>query len=181
MKKSLENIIIDSDVRNVFMTYYSKDDIISNGASKLFRCTSEKLPCSSGEVFAKDTNALYMLNRCLAKIVDNKQEYKQIKIYLNKSLYNKIVTGKYKYWVENGMTQTGTPLASKELEQWKIFVRLYKEVFTKINWYNTDLFNAKTFQYCKEEMEYGRIRYNELHKLLLKKKEEDCKKLFNKM
>ena len=182
MSKKLENIIIDGDVRNVFTAYYSKEDAKQNNNCKLYRFTTEKLPCDSSELYAKDTNALYILNRYLAKIIDNKQEYKQIKIYLNNSLYDKISSGKYKYWIENGRTQTGTIIAQKELEQWKIFVSLYKEVFTKINWYRTNLFNVKDFKYNKEEMNYGRIVYNDLHNRLIKKAEEDLnKKIFKSM
>lgn len=174
----LNNIIIVGDVRNVFTSYYDKENIESKDC-KMFRFTNDKLPCASSELYAKDTNALYILNKYLAKIIENKKEYKQVKIYLNKSLYGKISTGKYKYWVENGMTQTGTVLDKKELEQWEIFVRLYRQVFTKINWYHTDLFNAKSFKYNKQEMDFGRDVYLQLHSKLIKKAEEDLnKKIF---
>ena len=182
MNKKFENIIIDGDVRNVFTACYSKQDAKEYKDCKLYRFTSKKLPCESSELYAKDTNALYILNRYLAKIIDNKEDYKQIIIYLNPSLYDKISSEKYKYWVENGMTQSGTVLAKKEIEQWKIFVNLYKEVFTKINWRRTKLFEVKEFKYNKEEMNYGRIVYNKLHASLIKKAEEDLsKKIFNKM
>ena len=94
MNKKFENIIIDSDVRNVFTACYSKEDAQKRNDCTLYRFTSAKLPCTSSEVYAKDTNALYILNRYLAKIIENKEEYKQIKIYLNPSLYNKISGGK---------------------------------------------------------------------------------------
>ena len=70
----------------------------------------------------------------------------------------------------------------EEIEQWKIFVQLYKEVFTKISWYQTKLFEVKVFKYNKEEMNYGRAIFNRLHSKLIKKAEEDLnKKIFNKM
>ena len=182
MSKKLENIIIDGDVRNVFTAYYSKEEAKNYDNCKLYRFTSEKLPCTSAEVYAKDTNALYILNRYLSKIIDDKANYKQIRIYLNNSLCDKIISGKYKYWVENGKTQTGTIISQKELDQWKIFVSLYKEVFTKINFYKTNLFGVKDFKYNKEEMEYGRQVYNKLHANLIKKAEEDLnRKIFNNM
>lgn len=176
MSKKFENIIIDGDVRNIFTSYYSKQDIIELVPYKMYRFTSAKLPCSSSEMYAKDTNALYILNKYLAKIIENKGEYKQIKIYVNSSLYNKITTGKYKYWVENKATQSGTPLADKEYEQWARFAELYKEVFTKINWYQTRLFDMKDFKYNKDEMNYGREVYRQLHFKLIQKAEEDLKR-----
>lgn len=176
MSKKFENIIIEGDVRNVFTSYYSKQDTIELIPYKMYRFTSAKLPCSSSELYAKDTNALYILNKYLSKIIENKDEYKQIKIYLNSSLYNKITTGKYKYWVENKMTQSGTPLASKEVDQWINFAKLYKEVFTKINWYQTKLFEMKEFKYNKNEMNYGREVYRQLHFKLIQKAEEDLKR-----
>ena len=182
MNKKFENIIIDGDVRNIFTACYSKEDAQKQNDCTLYRFTSNKLPCTSSEVYAKDTNALYILNRYLAKIIENKEDYKQIKVYLNPSLYNKISGGKYKHWVETGKTQTGTVLAQKEIEQWKIFVQLYKEVFTKISWYQTKLSEVKVFKYNKEEMNYGRAIFNRLHSKLIKKAEEDLnKKIFNKM
>lgn len=182
MSKKLENIIIDGDVRNVFTAYYSKENAKNHDDCKLYRFTSEKLPCKSSEIYAKDTNALYILNRYLSKIIDDKANYKQIRIYVNNSLYDKISSGKYKFWVENGKTQSGTVISQKELEQWRIFVSLYKEVFTKINWYKTNLFGVKDFKYNKEEMNYGRMIYNKLHANLIKKAEEDLsRKIFNNM
>lgn len=182
MNKKFENIIIDGDVRNVFTACYSKEAAKNHNDCTLYRFTSKKLPCTSSELYAKDTNALYILNRYLSKIIENKKDYKQIKIYLNPSLYNKISSGKYKFWVENGKTQSGSILAVKEIEQWKIFVQLYKEVFTKISWYQTKLFEVKSFKYNKEEMNYGRIIFNRLHSKLIKKAEEDLnKKIFNNM
>ena len=183
MNKKFENIIIDGDVRNIFTAHYSKDSAMNNKDCKLFRFTNDKLPCASSEVYAKDTNALYILNKYLAKIIDSKDEYKQIKIYLNSSLYGKISSGKYKYWVESGMTQSGVKLSKKELDEWKIFVQLYRKVFTKINWYNTTLFEVKsTYKFNKEEMSYGREIYNVLHSRLIKKAESDLnKKIFNNM
>lgn len=183
MNKKYENIIIDGDVRNIFTAYYSKNSAMNNKDCKLYRFTSEKLPCASGELYAKDTNALYILNKYLAKIIDSKDEYKQIKIYLNSSLFNKISSGKYKYWVETGKTQSGAVLEKKELDEWKIFVQLYRKVFTKINWYQTSLFEVKgNYKFNKEEMNYGREIYCALHKKLIKKAEQDLnKKIFNKM
>ena len=59
---------------------------------------------------------------------------------------------------------------------------MYKEVFTKINWYKTNLFGVKDFKYNKEEMDYGRMIYNKLHANLIKKAEEDLsRKIFNNM
>ncbi len=180
MNKNLENIIIDGDVRNIFTAHYSKEDSKTLTPCKLYRFTNQKLPCTSAEIYAKDTNALYILNRYLAKIIENKDEYKQIKVYLNTSLYNKIVTGKYKHWVETGETLSGTTLDTKEVNEWRVFVNLYAQVFTKITFYRTDLFSMKNFKYNKEEMEYGRVVYNKLHGMLIKKAEEDLnKKLMN--
>lgn len=180
MNKKLENIIIDGDVRNVFTAYYSKQAAIDTEKCKIFRFTSEKLPCKSAELFAKDTNALYILNRYLSKIIDDKDNYKQIKIYISPSLYGKISTGKYKYWVETGKTQSGTPIAQKELNEWKIFATLYGQVFTKITFYRNNLFEMKDFKYNKEEMKYGRTIFLKLHGMLIKKAEEDLnKKLMN--
>ena len=182
MNKKFENIIIDGDVRNIFTACYSKEDAKNYANCTLERFTSKKLPCTNSELYAKDTNALYILYRYLSKIIENKKDYNQIKIYINPSLYSKINTGKYKFWVENGKTQSGNMLATKEIEQWKIFVQLYKEVFTKINWYQTRLFEVKIFKYNKEEMNYGRAIYNKLHNRLIKKAEEDLnKKIFNNM
>lgn len=183
MNKKFENIIIDGDVRNIFTACYSKEDAQKQNDCTLYRFTSNKLPCASSEVYAKDTNALYILNKYLAKIIDSKDEYKQIKIYLNSSLFNKISSGKYKYWIETGKTQSGAVLEKKELDEWKIFVQLYRKVFTKINWYQTTLFEVKgTYKFNKEEMNYGREIYCTLHKKLIKKAEQDLnKKIFNKM
>ena len=183
MNKKFENIIIDGDVRNIFTACYSKEDAQKQNDCTLYRFTSNKLPCSSSEVYAKDTNALYILNKYLAKIIDSKDEYKQIKIYLNSSLFNKISSGKYKYWIETGKTQSGAVLEKKELDEWKIFVQLYRKVFTKINWYQTSLFEFKSnYKFNKEEMNYGRAIFNRLHSKLIKKAEEDLnKKIFNKM
>ena len=183
MNKKFENIIIDGDVRNIFTACYSKEDAQKQNDCTLYRFTSNKLPCTSSEVYAKDTNALYILNKYLAKIIDSKDEYKQIKIYLNSSLFNKISSGKYKYWVETGKTQSGAVLEKKELDEWKIFVQLYRKVFTKINWYQTSLFEFKSnYKFNKEEMNYGRAIFNRLHSKLIKKAEEDLnKKIFNKM
>ena len=83
MNKKFENIIIDGDVRNIFTACYSKEDAQKQNDCTLYRFTSNKLPCASSEVYAKDTNALYILNRYLAKIIENKENYKQIKVYLN--------------------------------------------------------------------------------------------------
>lgn len=180
MNKMFENIIIDSDVRNVFTSCYSKDSAINKEQCKLYRYTSNRLPCSSAEMFARDTNALYILNKYLSKIIDNKDDYKQIKIYLNTSLHNKIESGRYKYWVETGYTQTGKTIANKELEQWKIFALLYGQVFTKITFKDSKLLTMKEYKYNKEEMEYGREVYNRIHERLIKKAEEDLhKKIFN--
>lgn len=183
MNKKFENIIIDGDVRNIFTACYSKEDAQKQNDCTLYRFTSNKLPCTSSEVYAKDTNALYILNKYLAKIIDSKDEYKQIKIYLNSSLFNKINSGKYKYWIETGKTQSGAVLEKKELDEWKIFVQLYRKVFTKINWYQTSLFEFKSnYKFNKEEMNYGRAIFNRLHSKLIKKAEEDLnKKIFNKM
>ena len=183
MNKKFENIIIDGDVRNIFTACYSKEDAQKQNDCTLYRFTSNKLPCTSSEVYAKDTNALYILNKYLAKIIDSKDEYKQIKIYLNSSLFNKISSGKYKYWIETGKTQSGAVLEKKELDEWKIFVQLYRKVFTKINWYQTSLFEFKSnYKFNKEEMNYGRAIFNRLHSKLIKKAEEDLnKKIFNKM
>lgn len=183
MNKKFENIIIDGDVRNIFTACYSKEDAQKQNDCTLYRFTSNKLPCASSEVYAKDTNALYILNKYLAKIIDSKDEYKQIKIYLNSSLFNKINSGKYKYWIETGKTQSGAVLEKKELDEWKIFVQLYRKVFTKINWYQTSLFEFKSnYKFNKEEMNYGRAIFNRLHSKLIKKAEEDLnKKIFNKM
>ena len=183
MNKKFENIIIDGDVRNIFTAHYSKESAMNNKDCKLFRFTSEKLPCTSSEIYAKDTNALYILNKYLAKIIDSKDEYQQVRVYVNSSLYNKISSGKYKYWVETGKTQSDTVWEKKELDEWKIFVQLYRKVFTKINWYKTTLFEAKgTYKFNKEEMDYGREIYYALHKKLIKKAEQDLnKKIFNNM
>ena len=183
MNKKFENIIIDGDVRNIFTACYSKEDAQKQNDCTLYRFTSNKLPCASSEIYAKDTNALYILNRYLAKIIENKEDYKQIKIYLNSSLFNKISSGKYKYWIETGKTQSGAVLEKKELDEWKIFVQLYRKVFTKINWYQTSLFEFKSnYKFNKEEMNYGRVIFNRLHSKLIKKAEEDLnKKIFNKM
>ena len=65
MNKKFENTIIDGDVRNVFTACYSKQDDKEDKDCKLYRFTSKKLPCESSELYAKDTNALYILNRYL--------------------------------------------------------------------------------------------------------------------
>ena len=75
MNKKFENIIIDGDVRNIFTACYSKEDAQKQNDCTLYRFTSNKLPCTSSEVYAKDTNALYILNRYLAKIIENKEDY----------------------------------------------------------------------------------------------------------
>ena len=91
MNKKFENIIIDGDVRNIFTACYSKEDAQKQNDCTLYRFTSNKLPCTSSEVYAKDTNALYILNRYLAKIIENKEDYKQIKVYLNTLTSNNLV------------------------------------------------------------------------------------------
>ena len=55
-------------------------------------------------------------------------------------------------------------------------------MFTKINWYQTSLFEVKgNYKFNKEEMNYGREIYCALHKKLIKKAEQDLnKKIFNK-
>ena len=72
MNKKFENIIIDGDVRNIFTACYSKEDAKNYANCTLERFTSKKLPCASSELYAKDTNALYILNRYLSKIIENK-------------------------------------------------------------------------------------------------------------
>lgn len=179
----LENIVLDCDVRNVFVAGYDKETIQANKPAMMYRYVNEKLPCKSRELYARDTNALYVLNKFLKKISMEKDEYTQIKIYIHPSLFDKITLGRYKYWVETGETQTGTKLADKELEQWVEFVNLYKEVFSKISWYKTKLLaGAKAYKYNKQEMMYGNGVYTQLHDRLLKKSEEDLnKKLLENM
>jgi hypothetical protein len=104
-------------------------------------------------------------------------------VYVHPSLFDKITQGRYKYWVETGMTQTGSKLADKELEQWVQFVELYKEVFSKISWYKTRLLaGAKAYKYNKQEMMYGNGVYAQLHNRLILQTEKDLnKKLLESM
>ena len=153
-----ENIMLISDSKNVYACNFSKENIRNKDNVKIIRFINNKLPCQHNELYSKDTNALYVLNKYLQKIdmlSNNEKDTSQVtKIYVSYSLYKKITSGIYKYWITTGYTKSGKELDAREINEWKNFVDAYKKVFTKVKFYSNTLFGAKQFKFNQQEMSY---------------------------
>lgn len=178
--KNYENIILIGDNKNVYISYFSKEQIKSNSTVKIIRFLNDKLPCNGNELYAKDTNALYVVNKFLTKIsqmIDTDLDNcATIKLYVNDSLYKKIINGKYKYWINTGMTKSGSKLDAKEVQEWKNFTEIYSKVFSRVEFANTTVYSAKQFRYNQEEMKYGQAISKALHAHLAKIKQQELEK-----
>lgn len=185
MKINLQNTIITGENDMVYVASYN--DKTMNKALNVSRSryTEEKLPCSS-EVYAKDTNALYVVNKHLAKlakVIDMKLDNETIIFYINvdDSLYSKIIKGTYKYWMQTGKTMTGKDLDIKEIKQWEEFSVLYSKVFTRVKFNSNRVFKYKDVKYNRSGVKVGAKIYEELRSLIKTAKKAKEENMLNSL
>lgn len=178
----LQNIIITSNQRIVIGCNYSNDLVINQEFNKV-KCTKfTKLPCVNNEVFTKNINTLFVVNKYLRKIKESIKDNPKIfcRIILDHQLQSMITKGTYKYWVLNGTTEsTNKKIDTLELETWRDFALLYSQVFYNVTFSSLNIYLSKNIQFNKQNIEFGQVVINTMYEEIKRNEQKALEELLN--
>lgn len=178
-----ENTIIVGEQDHVILSHYAYIDkeACNNINVKTLEYKSNCLPAHNREMNATTINVLYVINKLLERIKENKEQGIEPKslysITIPDKIYKTINRGLYKSWIRSTREDLTDSIKLETLE-WKKFAILYKELFLDIMFKGTSYYSTNTEP--KFNIEYMEITKNIIIKMkdkISKDKEDNIYKI----
>lgn len=139
MKDYRNFILIENDKAIVQATFANCSSDVN------YKCYNKEFPVKRPLV--NYTDALRLLNKHLAQILQWKEDDEALSIYyvLVPPKLCKVIKEKlYKQWITAGEYNTGVKIKPEELNQWIIFDTLYRKTFADIAFKPNNIYSTKT-------------------------------------